>query len=252
MSQGTADLKATFKGRKHEVNVSTYAMVILLAFNQLEPGESLSYEELKDMTSIPEEDLIRNLQSLAVAPKSRLLLKKPMSKDVQPTDRFSFNENFTSKFTRFRVGVVATNRAETDKEKRETSEMVDKDRAHQIEAAVVRTMKQRKKLGHQELLLEVIKQLSNRFQPDPSAIKKRIESLIERDYLERCEDQRNTYKYLVSNLPLAMQIPDALTNFDRLDSADILLVCLAGPLVMWVLLCIVGWIDEEYTDYPCL
>lgn len=191
-------MKATFKGRKHEFNVSTYGMVILLAFNHLGPGESLSYEELRTITSIPEEDLIRNLQSLAVAPKTRILSKKPMSKDVQPTDRFAFNEQFSSKFTRFRVSIVALNRAENEKEKKETNIMVEKDRAHQIEAAVVRTMKQRKQLSHQELVIEVVGQLKNRFAPDMTSVKKRIESLIERDYLERVDGSRETYKYLVS------------------------------------------------------
>jgi cullin 3 len=196
-NMGTADLKATFKGRRHEINVSTYGMVILLAFNDLEPGESLSYSDLQTITSIPEEDLVRNLQSLAVAPKTRLLSKKPMSKDVKPADRFSINEQFTSKYTRFRVGVVAGSKAENDKEKKETSDMLEKDRAHQIEAAVVRTMKQRKQLSHHELVVEVVEQLRNRFSPDMGGVKKRIESLIERDYLERVDGSRETYRYLV-------------------------------------------------------
>lgn len=34
---GNADLKATFKTRAHELNVPTYAMVVLLAFNDLSP-----------------------------------------------------------------------------------------------------------------------------------------------------------------------------------------------------------------------
>ena len=63
-----------------------------------------------------------------------------MSKDVRPTDKFVFNDNFTTKYTRIRIGVVA-NRAETDKERKETGEKVDETRAHQIEAAIVRIMK---------------------------------------------------------------------------------------------------------------
>ncbi|KAI5797916.1 Cullin [Peziza echinospora] len=194
-NMGTADLKATFKGRKHEVNVSTYGMVILLAFNDVEPGQSLTFSDLQTITSIPESDLIRNLQSLAVAPKTRLLRKEPMSKDVRPTDRFVFNDNFTTKYTRIRIGVVA-NRAETDKERKETGEKVDETRAHQIEAAIVRIMKQRKQAIHGDLLLEVMNLLSSRFKPDPVMIKKRIESLMEREYLERVEGERQTYRYL--------------------------------------------------------
>lgn len=42
--QGTADVKAVYSGKKLEVNVSTYGMVILLAFNDVPPGGSLTFE----------------------------------------------------------------------------------------------------------------------------------------------------------------------------------------------------------------
>ena len=197
-NMGTADLKATFKGRKHEISVSTYGMVILLAFNDLGPDQTLSFADLRNITSIPDVDLVRNLQSLAVAQRTRLLLKKPMSKDVKPTDVFSINDQFTSKHTRFRVGVVAANKAENDKEKKETNESVEKDRGQQLEASIVRIMKQRKQLSHQDLVIEVVEQMKQRFSPDIGSIKKKIESLIEREYLERVEGRRETYKYLVS------------------------------------------------------
>jgi cullin 3 len=162
-------------------------------------GEKLisGAKELQTITSISGSELIRNLQALAVAPKTRILLKKPMSRDVRPTDVFSFNEDFSSKFMRIRIGVVATNRAETDKERKETEEKVDEYRALKIEAAVVRIMKQRKTLGHTELMSEVLSQLSGRFTPDMGMIKKRIESLMERDYMERVAGERQSYRYLV-------------------------------------------------------
>ena len=55
-------------------------------------------------------------------------------------------------------------------------------------------MKTRKKLHHSVLLSELYSQL--RFPVLPADIKKRIESLIEREYLERETDDTQTYSYL--------------------------------------------------------
>lgn len=40
-SLGNADVRVTFKSRKHELNVSTYALVILLLFENV---DSMSYQ----------------------------------------------------------------------------------------------------------------------------------------------------------------------------------------------------------------
>ncbi|KAF3484403.1 Cullin-3 [Arthroderma uncinatum] len=192
---GTADIRATFtrpngKVERHDLNVSTYAMVILLLFNDLPTGESLTFEEIQEQTKIPANDLIRNLQSLAVAPKTRVLRKEPMSKGVLPTDKFSFNEQFTSKFTRLKIGVVSSggNKVENKDERTETEKKTSEERGGTIEAAIVRIMKQRKQLAHSQLITEVISQLASRFMPDVNMVKKRIESLIDREYLERITD----------------------------------------------------------------
>lgn len=72
---------------------------------------------------------------------------------------------------------------------------VEDNRSHAIEAAIVRTMKARKQLDHQQLLAEVLSQLAF-FKPDPQAFKKRIESLIDREFIERVPDSLSTYNYL--------------------------------------------------------
>lgn len=43
---------------------------------------------------------------------------------------------------------------------------------------------------------EVTKQLQARFLPSPAVIKQRIESLIEREFLERDRNDRRMYRYL--------------------------------------------------------
>ncbi|KAL9113611.1 MAG: hypothetical protein Q9227_002349 [Pyrenula ochraceoflavens] len=202
---GTADIRATFKKpgssktSKHELNVSTYAMLVLLLFNDLAADEALSFEEIQARTEIPENELIRNLQSLAINPKTRVLRKEPKGKEIEASDRFYFNEDFQSLYYKVKIGVVSNSasKLETIQERAQTEKRTNDERTGHIDAAVVRIMKQRKQLTHQRLMTEVIAQLSSRFQPDVSMIKARLESLIEREYIERVEDtELPSYKYL--------------------------------------------------------
>jgi len=74
--------------------------------------------------------------------------------------------------------------------------LVEEERCHLVEAATVRIMKTLKQLKHTDLVAEVAKQLRVRFVPTPQFIKKRIEGLIERDYLERDENDHRLYLYV--------------------------------------------------------
>ncbi len=56
-------------------------------------------------------------------------------------------------------------------------------------------MKARRVLDHNSIVAEVTRQLSARFQSHPTVIKKRIESLIERESLERDRTDRRLYRY---------------------------------------------------------
>lgn len=74
-------------------------------------------------------------------------------------------------------------------ESEEAMKQVEQERELALDAMIVRIMKSRRILKHNDLLLEINK-LSTLFQPQPKMINKRIESLIERDYLKRDEEQR--------------------------------------------------------------
>ncbi|KAI7982117.1 Cullin-1 [Camellia lanceoleosa] len=79
-------------------------------------------------------------------------------------------------------------------ERKKVVEDVDKDRRYAIDASIVRIMKSHKVLGHQQLVMECVEQLSRMFKPDFKAIKKRIEDLITRDYLERDKENPNLFR----------------------------------------------------------
>ncbi|KAG8330377.1 Cullin-3 [Homalodisca vitripennis] len=179
--------------RKHIIQVSTYQMCVLMLFNN---RDKLTYEELQNETDIPERDLIRALQSLALGKASqRILIKNPKSKEIEPSHVFYVNDSFTSKLHRVKIQTVAA-KGESEPERRETRNKVDDDRKHEIEAAIVRIMKARKKMPHNILVTEVTEQLKSRFMPSPVIIKKRIEGLIEREYLARTPEDRKVYTYV--------------------------------------------------------
>ncbi|GER49512.1 cullin family protein [Striga asiatica] len=192
-NMGTADLRASFgNGQKYELNVSTYQMCVLMLFNNT---DRFTYREIEQATEIPSSDLKRCLQSLACVKGKNVLRKEPMSKDIGEEDAFSVNDNFTSKLRKVKIGTVVAQK-ESEPEKQETRQRVEEDRKPQIEAAIVRIMKSRRVLDHNNIIAEVTKQLQSRFLANPGEIKKRIESLIEREFLERDNGDRRLYRYL--------------------------------------------------------
>ena len=191
-SMGTADLRATFGETRRELSVSTYQMCVLLLFNN---ADRISYGDIASATNIPANDLKRSLQSLACVKGRNVLRKEPMSKEVNDDDVFVFNDRFTSKLLKVKIGTVSAQR-ESEPEKQETRQRIEDDRKPQIEAAIVRIMKARRQLDHNGVVQEVTKQLSSRFVPNPTDIKKHLENLIEREFIERDRNDRKLYIYL--------------------------------------------------------
>ncbi|XP_067313642.1 cullin-4B isoform X1 [Pseudorasbora parva] len=185
---GHCVLKAEFKEGKKELQVSLFQTLVLLMFNE---GEEFSLEDIKLATGIEDSELRRTLQSLACG-KARVLTKLPKSKDVEDGDKFSCNDDFKHKL--FRIKINQIQMKETVEEQASTTERVFQDRQYQIDAAIVRIMKMRKTLSHNLLVSEVYNQL--KFPVKPADLKKRIESLIDRDYMERDKENPNQYNYV--------------------------------------------------------
>lgn len=185
---GHCVLKAWFNQGNKELQVSLFQALVLILFND---ADNLSLEDIKAATNIEDGELRRTLQSLACG-KARVLQKNPRGRDVADNDRFVFNADFTNKL--FRIKINQIQMKETNEEQKATEERVYQDRQYQIDAAIVRIMKMRKTLTHNLLISELYNQL--KFPVKPADLKKRIESLIDRDYMERDKDNANQYNYV--------------------------------------------------------
>ncbi|TYH67322.1 hypothetical protein ES332_D06G181300v1 [Gossypium tomentosum] len=187
-SLGHCVLKADFPKGKKELAVSLFQTVVLMLFND---AQKLSFQDIKDSTGIEDKELRRTLQSLACG-KVRVLQKFPKGRDVEDNDSFIFNDGFTAPL--YRIKVNAIQMKETVEENTSTTERVFQDRQYQVDAAIVRIMKTRKVLSHTLLITELFQQL--KFPIKPADLKKRIESLIDREYLERDKNNPQIYNYL--------------------------------------------------------
>ncbi|XP_027339415.1 cullin-1-like isoform X2 [Abrus precatorius] len=185
-SLGTCNISGKFEPKTVELIVTTYQASALLLFNS---SDRLSYSEIMTQLNLSDDDVIRLLHSLSCA-KYKILNKEPSTKTVSSTDYFEFNSKFTDKMRRIKIPLPPVD------EKKKVIEDVDKDRRYAIDASIVRIMKSRKVLNYQQLVMECVEQLGRMFKPDVKAIKKRIEDLISRDYLERDKDNANLFRYL--------------------------------------------------------
>jgi cullin-4 len=185
----TVLLKASFPlcGLR-ELQVSLLQSIILMLFND---ADELSYAEIKNGSGIADKELKPELQSLACG-QIRVLSKHPKGKEIGDEDRFRFNEKFNEK--RFRIRINQVQSRETAEDVVKTNEQIQLDRQYLLDAAIVRVMKARRSLSHRLLVPEVIKQV--RFQCQQVDIKRRLESLIEREYLERDKEDPTVYNYL--------------------------------------------------------
>ncbi|KAJ7654913.1 Cullin [Mycena rosella] len=176
------ELRTNYTNQKYILMTSAYQAAVLLQYNR---NDTLSLAELQEATKISTEILG---QVLALLVKAKVLVN-------DEKDQYDLNPGFKSK--KIRVNLNLPIKAEVKAESSDVLKAVDEDRKYVIQATIVRIMKARKTMKNQALIQEVISQISQRFAPKIPDIKKAIETLLEKEYIERVDStSKDTFAYV--------------------------------------------------------
>jgi cullin 1 len=175
------ELRTNYLNQKYILMTSSYQMAVLVQYNN---NDTLSLDELVAATAISKDILTQVLSLLA---KAKILIN-------DETDQYDLNPGFKSK--KIRVNLNQPIKAEVKAETTDVLKTVDEDRKYVIQATIVRIMKARKTMKNQLLIQEVTSQISQRFAPKIPDIKKAIDTLLEKEYIERVDGSRDMYAYV--------------------------------------------------------
>lgn len=212
------ELRTNYLNQKYILMTSSYQMGVLVQYND---HDTLSLDELITATAISK-DILSQVLGLLV--KAKILINEETDQyDLNPSTYnilsyigvlFTAYIDFKSK--KIRVNLNQPIKAEVRAESSDVLKTVDEDRKYVIQATIVRLvnvfcdvffntficcllariMKARKTMKNQALIQEVISQISQRFTPKIADIKKAIETLLEKEYIERVDGTRDAFAYV--------------------------------------------------------
>jgi cullin 1 len=146
---GSVSLAAHFPKRRLELVVNTLQAVVLLQFNE---SIELTIQQLTELTGMAPDLMKQTLKSL-VSGRAKILVKSP-AEGYSVAHKMRVNAAFTSPSLRVRVPPPVRKSAAT-KEREGAAVSVAEERKHAMEANIVRIMKARKVMQHQQLMVEV-------------------------------------------------------------------------------------------------
>lgn len=182
-----AEVRTRGWARRYEVTCTAYQMAVMLLFNEM---PVVTHADAARHTLLTPDDVDAALRALVAA---QLVVVSSGSADAKDAE-FAVNRAFKSK--RLRIRLVGQTVAAEKQESSATRDAVNDDRKHFLRAVIVRVMKARKRLSHQQLLAEVLQHARDRFAAPVSLIKLCIDQLVSQEYLRRDDADKTVFHYV--------------------------------------------------------
>ena len=154
------------------------------------------------MSGINPEELVKQLKQLCHPKKTILMKENDNTPKFSSDEIISLNRNFSHSLLKieyihkFILKIKNKKQESEEKSQRRILETdIKRSRMHQIDAAIIKLMKQHKTLGEKDIILNILKTVVI-FRVEPVMIKKSLERLIDKEYLECIYKGKKLYTYI--------------------------------------------------------
>ena len=176
------ELKTGCFKKSYTLTASTPQMAILMLFNK---RLDHSFDDLTANTGMSKELLSGNVD---------LLVKMKILNTVGDSKVYTINKDYKYKANKVKIDIAI--KSETDKDEQVTLDEADADKELLRQLVIVRLMKMRKVLSHNDLITQAILQLSKTSNTTVRKIQLTIEGLIEKEYMKRSLSSEFLYEYI--------------------------------------------------------
>ncbi|VDO63156.1 unnamed protein product [Heligmosomoides polygyrus] len=204
-SNGTITF-GTSSGGRFDLELTTLQMAVLFSWND-RAHEKISFESLRLATELPDTELARTLFSLVAYPKMKyqiLLCDAPSPlnpRDFTDSTLFYINHDFHlikngKEQHRGRINLIGRLQLTMESSASKEHEDIVALRELRVQEAAVKIMKMRKTITSAQLQTELVEMLKPMFIPNRKLIKEQIDWLIDNRFIERKDDDINTFVYI--------------------------------------------------------
>ena len=185
---------SNFGTRKCELICNYIQANIMLTINDIKQGPGsksqpiISKEGIMQALQITDNKLFDfNIKPLYKKGVILTTLKNDPEGIIPISTKFTINGKFNP--SRAKISLKYENNALVENKKDESEEIkhINESRNFVVQAAIIKILKTRKEIYHNELIIETIKIITQKFKPSTNDVKKNIDILMEKEYLERID-----------------------------------------------------------------